>query len=185
MHRVKARPEPRTETSGLHLRAVTEGDHDDVVAGIGDLAVSRMLARVPHPYTRGDADAFFAYTRGVIARGAMLYVGIADRDRIVGALSIEGMPGQRVLGYWLARSHWGKGIMPRATAAVIGHAFNTLGIRVIRSGAFADNSRSLRVQEKLGFRRIGRRQMRSLARGVEVEHIDTVLTPALFREWLR
>jgi RimJ/RimL family protein N-acetyltransferase len=185
MRRVKARPEPRTKTSGLHLRGITEADHDDVVAGIGDLAVSWMLARVPHPYTQRDADAFFAYARGVIARGTMLYVGIADRDRIVGALSIEGIPGRPVLGYWLARSHWGNGIMPRATAAVIGHAFDTLGIRVVRSGAFTDNPRSLRVQEKLGFRRIGRRRMRSLARGTEVEHIDTVLTPALFRERLR
>ena len=51
----------------------------------------------------------------------------------------------------------------------------------VRSGVFFDNPASMRVQAKLGFREIGRRQVECLARGRKVEHIDTVLTRAVFR----
>lgn len=182
MNPVKARRKPPISVAGVGLRPVTAADRDDIVAGIGDPAVSRMLARVPHPYRPEDADAFFAYAGPAIAAGAMLYLAIEDRGRMVGAVSIEGMPHRAVLGYWLARSHWGRGIMTGAVAATLTHAFDDLGVGLVRSGVFIDNPRSLRVQQKLGFRRISRRRMLSLARGHEVEHIDTVLTPARFRE---
>ena len=39
-----------------------------------------------------------------------------------------------------------------------------------------DNPASLRVQTKLGFERIGTHMVRCLARGRDVEHIDTILT---------
>lgn len=182
MNPVKARRELRIGVAGVGLRPVTAADRDAIADGIGDRAVAWMLARVPHPYTPEDADTFFAYAGPAMASGAMLYLAIEDRGRMMGAVSIEGMPGRPLLGYWLARSHWGRGIMPGAVAATLAYAFDTLGIKLVRSGVFVDNARSLRVQEKLGFRRIGHHRVLSLARGHEVEHIDTVLTPARFRE---
>ena len=46
----------------------------------------------------------------------------------------------------------------------------------MRSGVFHDNPGSLNVQKKLGFVEIGRRRVHCLARGADIEHIDTLLT---------
>src|SRR3982751_2395640 len=51
---------PVIATARLLLRPLRASDVADMVAGAGDLAVSRMLARVPHPYTEDDAAAVIA-----------------------------------------------------------------------------------------------------------------------------
>ena len=81
-----------------------------------------------------------------------------------------------MLGFWFGRDHWGKGFATEAGWAVIAYGFDVLGLSLIRSGFFPDNPASGRVQAKLGFRRIKVGRRRSLARGVEVDHVDTVLT---------
>lgn len=95
------------------------------------------------------------------------------------------MPYLSELGYWFGRPFWGMGLATEAAAALLGYAFDILSLRLIRSGVFADNPASLRVQAKLGFRRVGASIKRSLARRAEVAHIDTVLTPGRFRQAVR
>lgn len=53
----------RIETARLLLRPVAEQDLDAIVAGINDFEVSKMLARVPYPYARRDAESFLAAIR--------------------------------------------------------------------------------------------------------------------------
>jgi RimJ/RimL family protein N-acetyltransferase len=185
MRPAKPQLRPTLRTARLLLRPIVAADLDDVVAGIGDFAVSRMLARVPHPYTRADADWFFDHSNAAIDAGTMLYLGIEHGGRIVGAASIEAIPASCELGYWLARPAWGNGFMTEAVGALVGYAFDSVGIPMIRSGYFSENEGSRRVQDKLGFTQIGVSTMQSLARGSEVAHIDTVLTPARFRETAR
>jgi RimJ/RimL family protein N-acetyltransferase len=167
-------PEPRIETPRLLLRPVEEADLDQIVAGIGDFAVSGMLARVPHPYHRADAESFLASIRETAGRNLALCI-VADGG-VVGGLGLTGLRNEREFGYWLARPSWGKGYATEAGLAFLGFLFAECGLDIIRSGVFHDNPASLRVQEKLGFVRIGTRAVRCLARGRDVEHIDTILT---------
>jgi RimJ/RimL family protein N-acetyltransferase len=181
MRRVNPRLEPVIETRRLRLRPLREADLDDIVAGIGDLAVSRMLARVPYPYARIDAENFLSKaTRNALA-GTSFFLIIEREGSFAGALGIGAMPYVSELGYWLARGHWGHGLMTEAADAVLAYGFDRLDLKLVRSGVFVDNPGSLRVQEKLGFQSVGRSMRRSLARGTAVEHIDTVLTRARFR----
>lgn len=55
------------------------------------------------------------------------------------------------LGYWLGKPFWGRGYMPEAAARLIRFAFEELGMRAIWCGYYDGNSKSKRVQEKLGF----------------------------------
>ena len=59
------------------------------------------------------------------------------------------------LGYGLERAWWGKGLMTAATRACIAYAFEELGLNRVEAHVLDDNERSLRVLEKLGFRREG------------------------------
>jgi RimJ/RimL family protein N-acetyltransferase len=181
MRRVNPRLEPVIETRRLRLRPLRVTDLDGIVAGIGDLAVSRMLARVPHPYTHVDAAEFLAKaTRNAVA-GTSFFLIVERKGALAGAVGIGAMPHLSELGYWLARNHWGLGLMTEAAGALLAYAFENLDLKLVRSGVFVDNPGSRRVQEKLGFQPVGRSVRRSLARGTTVAHIDTVLIRARFR----
>lgn len=55
------------------------------------------------------------------------------------------------LGYWLGKPLWGQGIMPEAAKELIRHGFENLHMKKIWCGYFDGNTKSKRVQEKLGF----------------------------------
>lgn len=161
-------------TERLVLRPVAEADLDAIVTWIGDFEVSKMLARVPYPYRRADAESFLAATRE--AAGRNIALTIADEGGVVGGLGLTGLRSEREFGYWLAKPAWGKGYATEAGRAFLAFLFEEAGLDIVRSGVFHDNPASLRVQGKLGFEKIGTHMVRCLARGRDIEHVDTILT---------
>ena len=61
-------------------------------------------------------------------------------------------------GYWVAESVAGQGIAPFALAAACDHAFLVLGLHRVEVNIRPENAASLRVVEKLGFRKEGLRR---------------------------
>jgi RimJ/RimL family protein N-acetyltransferase len=174
MFRATTPPDIHIETERLLLRSVATEDADAIVAGIGDLEVSRMLARVPHPYRRSDAFSFIAAVRA--ARGQDIALTVLADGTVIGGLGLTGVRTEREYGYWFAKTAWGKGYATEAGHGFLTWLFDEVGLDIVRSGAFHDNPASLNVQHKLGFQRIGTNMFRCLARGHDVEHIDTLLT---------
>lgn len=158
-------------TPRLTLRPPLEVDLDAVARGLDDYEVARWLGTVPHPYTRADASHWFDNmeqgegdrrwtihdARGFV--GAVVVRGRRPERRMDGAPT-----GDHILGYWLVRHAWGRGLMTEAVAAVLGEHFERSGADVIAS-AHARNAASLRIQEKMGFERIGTGEEHSLASG--------------------
>ncbi|CAN5226543.1 GNAT family N-acetyltransferase [soil metagenome] len=177
--------EPVIETPRLLLRPPRLRDLDDLVAGVGDLRVSRMLGRVPHPYTRADAENFLAAVKRNARSGKSLNLSIFRDGRLIGGIGTSALPAYCEFGYWLAYDAWGKGFATEAAGAVLAYGFDVLGLGLIRSGILAGNTASMRVQVKLGFRRIGISRRISLARDAMIDHIDTVLTRARFEALAR
>lgn len=173
-------PETVIDTPRLVLRPLREDDIDDLLPEIDDYAVASMLARVPFPYGRADALAYLDLVEK--NRGRDLALAIARDGRVIGGIGLTAIGPVNELGYWLGRRHWGEGLATEAAVAFLGHAFGPLGLDVVRSGVFLDNRASQRVQEKLGFLRVGSRPVHCLARGVEVAHIDTMLRRERFLE---
>lgn len=66
------------------------------------------------------------------------------------------------LGYDMAVSRWGQGIAGEAARAVIDYGFTTMKLHRIEAHTIADNDRSVRLLERLGFRREGTRREYSL-----------------------
>ena len=63
---------------------------------------------------------------------------------------VPALPGEPVVGYWVAQPYWGMGICTEALRLVIGYARNA-GLTSLVSGHFTDNPASGRVMEKCGF----------------------------------
>jgi [ribosomal protein S5]-alanine N-acetyltransferase len=61
------------------------------------------------------------------------------------------IPGEGVLGFYLARPYWGQGFATEAGSAFIRYGFAELGLQKIVTTVQAGNQASLRVLEKLNF----------------------------------
>lgn len=84
------------------------------------------------------------------------------------------------IGYWLAESHVGRGLMTRACRALVEHAFGTLLLNRVNIPAAVGNARSRAVPERLGFHQDG------LLRDAEwlYDHfVDHALYTLLRRDW--
>ena len=95
-------------------------------------------------------------------RGSSFVFMVAPRDepaKFIGKIALNGvMRGAMYgayLGYWMDVDHQGKGMVTEAIGAVLDFAFGAAGLHRIQAEIMPRNSRSLRVIEKLGFRREG------------------------------
>ena len=59
------------------------------------------------------------------------------------------------IGFILNREYWGQGLMRQALEAVIDFAFTTLDLHRIEADVDVDNTTSLGLLERLGFKREG------------------------------
>ena len=66
----------------------------------------------------------------------------------------EIIPGEAQIAYYLARPYWGRGLATEAARAFVAYGFKELGLQRIEAGMNTQNAASIRVVEKLGFRRI-------------------------------
>lgn len=80
-------------------------------------------------------------------------------DEVVGMLTVNGITWGSArwasVGYWVARSHAGRGVTPTAVALVCDHLLTNVGLHRIEIAIRPENAASLRVVEKLGFTEIG------------------------------
>lgn len=167
-------------TDRLILRPPKAEDVGFIARYLNDFEVSGNLASVPFPYGLADAQNWFlsrpAASPPEDGNFTIELRGMGYAGHIGFQAGAEGP----VLGYWLGRPFWGRGIMTEAARATIAWLFEASATTVIRSGVFHFNTASLAVQKKLGFTETGRSRLLCLARDAEVEHIDTQLTRAHF-----
>ncbi|BCP55621.1 N-acetyltransferase [Kaistia sp. 32K] len=170
-------PEKTIQTANVLLRPLRPGDGPAIVSGLSDYEVTRWLARVPYPYSLDEALRFLAWERAQRPVSAEQVYAI-DRGGMIGLISLRDAGPRPVLGYWLAREHWGNRYMSEAAAALVEDTFDDPDIIEIQSGVFEGNERSLAIQKRLGFEIIGRSIQHNLALGRDLAHIDTALTRA-------
>lgn len=167
-------------TKRLVLRPLRKGDAERVFVAFNNWEVVRRLAAPPWPYTIEDTRAFVARRTTFRSEPTEALYIIELANAVIGGIDCTPRwrrPGaEPILGYWLAQPFWGNGYMTEAARAFVEKLFASgVGDRIC-SGAFTDNLASLRVQEKLGFVRVGESLLFCNPRGAEFPHIDTVLT---------
>ncbi len=156
-------------TPRLLLRPGFPEDAPALAAAIADEAIVRNLAVVPWPYSLRDAEAFLASPRDPILPSMLIFERTATEPRLIGSCGLGRRPSGAVeMGYWIARSQWGRGFATEACSALIEIA-RALGLSALEASHFIDNPASARVLEKLGFESRGIIAPRmSCARGDEV-----------------
>ena len=141
-------------TKRLVLRAPIRGDVPDLVRLADNKAIADMLARLPHPYTRADAIGFIEI---IVQRPDERIYAITQNERLIGVIGFSFAEGKLPdLGYWLGEEYWGKGLMTEAARALVDAAHRTPHFERIGARALASNDGSIRVLEKVGFKRTGK-----------------------------
>jgi len=162
---------PIVETARLVLRRPDDGDVRSILALVGDWEVARRLARVPHPYTDDDARFFLDV---IVPREWVWAITYRKSKDLVGMVGLT--PGidrcVAELGYYVDRQHWGRGLATEAAAAVVRYGLDSIGLRTIMSGYFADNPASGRVLSKLGFVETARAERECLALGKSLPLVE-------------
>lgn len=147
---------------------------------------------VPDEAGRGYADAIRALRRDARIGLAYPFALLLDEQFAgqvtVGAIA-RGSANSAYLGYWIARSFAGRGIMPTALALVVDHCFDTARLHRVEANIRPENVASRRVVEKLGFRLEGTRERYIHISGLWRDHLSYALTVedvpgGLMQRWL-
>ncbi|TKT00129.1 GNAT family N-acetyltransferase [Streptomyces lasalocidi] len=152
----------------IALRAVHDSDLPVFFRQMNDPEALRMAAFTPKD--PADRDAFEARWVRIRASDAVTRTVLADGD-VVGSAAVYGSPGEREVTYWLDRAYWGRGIATSALRALLAEVTE----RPLYARTATDNTGSLRVLEKCGFRVTGRASGFAEARGGETEEFVLVL----------
>lgn len=91
--------------------------------------------------------------------GRALPFVITYDDEMVGQITVSGITWGSArwaqVGYWIAKSHAGRGITTMAVAMATDHSFEAVGLHRMEIAIRPENTASLRVAEKLAFDRVG------------------------------
>jgi RimJ/RimL family protein N-acetyltransferase len=171
------------ETERLLLRQWTLDDFEDLAAMLADPKVMAFLAIDGKPESRFGAWRALC---GLVGHWQLLGFGMfAVVERAtgtflgrVGPWHPEGWPDFEI-GWVLRSQYWGRGYATEAVNRCISHAFTDLSRAHLSSFIMPDNTRSIRVAERVGER---------LEREVTLPHLPdrTVLQYGLSRDdWKR
>lgn len=144
------------ETERLILRRWEETDAEDLYQYASDPDVGPIAGWPPHQSVKESLDVI----RHVLSGKEAYAVCLKENGKAIGAIELK-LKGRTdmtekedecELGYWLGKPFWGRGLMPEAAAEMLRHAFEDIGMRKVWCGYYDGNTKSKRVQEKLGFR---------------------------------
>jgi RimJ/RimL family protein N-acetyltransferase len=135
------------DDASVELREVTEADIEAFFAHQADPESSAMAA-VPSREHQSHVE----HWGRVLADPAIVKRTIVADGQAVGHVVRFDREGRALVGYWIARDHWGRGI---ATAA-LAEFLTLLDERPLFATAAAHNTVSQRVLEKAGFTEVSR-----------------------------
>ncbi|GGF65021.1 GNAT family N-acetyltransferase [Alteromonas lipolytica] len=135
----------------LTLRPFCESDIQPLTTILNQPDVVRYLStKIPYPYTTEDAKWW-------VAEGSQSGVvrAIEVDEQLVGCIGV--MPGEfeyersGEIGYWLAQSHWRRGITSQAIKLIVEEVFTTTQLERIFATVFSSNHPSKQLLLRCGF----------------------------------
>lgn len=131
-------------TPAVALRSVEDRDLEVFFVHQADPQAVEMAA-----FPARDEDQFAAHWAKVRADDALVARTIVADGMVAGNIGSWPDDGQQLLGYWVGREWWGRGVATQALALFV----DEVSIRPLYAHVAAHNVGSIRVLEKCGFRR--------------------------------
>lgn len=142
------------------LRIVREDDAAAIFAltDANRAHLRRWLPWVDNTRSVADTRAFALRSLEQLRNNDGFQTTVWHRGQLVGVVGFhyfDWTNKRTEIGYWLAESFQGRGIMTRACQALVDYAFRGLGLNRIEIRVAPDNARSQGIPRRLGFREEG------------------------------
>jgi len=157
--------------NGVEMRLVRESDVDavlDVVTSNYDHLRTFMEWAKPD-YSRADAAEWVSKATNRESDDKPLNFCIFRYDRMIGTVGFATFDRDAKvteIGYWIAADEQGKGIISRATEALLDIAFGKIGMNRVQIRCADQNLRSAAIPRKFGFTEEGRQRQHVIRDGV-------------------
>ena len=143
-------------TERLILRRWEDSDAEDLFRYASDPEVGPIAGWPPHQNIKKSRDVI----KYVFNAKEAYAICLKEDGRAIGAIELKlnghtdmtDRDDECEMGYWLGKPFWGRGIMPEAVREMLRHAFEDCGMHKVWIGYYEGNTKSKRVQEKVGFR---------------------------------
>jgi ribosomal-protein-serine acetyltransferase len=170
---------------GLEFRLYEEADAEELfsVVDANRAHIRRWMIWPEQIRTVEDERAFVRANRERFAKENGFNAGIWQAGRLVGGVGFHYVNREHrktEIGYWLAESAQGRGVMTRAVRAMVTHAFGHWKLHRVIVYAATENRRSRAVVERVGF------TLEGTAREAEWlgdRFVDLALYSMLEHEW--
>ncbi len=139
------------KTKRLILRPWEEGDAEDLYKYARNPEIGPPAGWQPHKSVLESLEII----KTVLSGREAYAICLKDDGKAIGAIELmfnRKTEAECELGYWLAKPFWGRGLVPEAGFEMLRRAFEDLGVNKIWCGYYDGNTKSKRVQEKLGFK---------------------------------
>jgi RimJ/RimL family protein N-acetyltransferase len=134
----------RSESSVL--RDVVEADVPIFFEHQRDPEATRMAA-----FPARDREAFTAHWEKILTNDEGTKKTVLFEGEVAGNILVFDRDGKRLVGYWIGREFWGKGLATRALAELLTEET----VRPLYAYVATSNLGSIRVLEKCGFTLVG------------------------------
>ena len=118
-----------------------------------------------------DREAFTAHWQGILANDELIKKTILFDGQVAGNIGIFDLGGKRLVGYWIGREFWGRGLATRALAELLTEET----ARPLYAYVATSNPGSIRVLEKCGFAFVSSKTEFNERIGEEIEEALYVL----------
>ena len=136
------RNQKEPSTVGVIIREVTESDLPIFFEHQRDPEANRMAA-----FAARDRDAFMAHWTKIMADESCVNRTVVVDGTVAGNVGSWEQSGLRLIGYWIGREFWGRGVATRALSAFV----DEVTTRPLYAYVATTNVASIRVLEKCGF----------------------------------
>ena len=177
-------PIPTLETERLLLRPFTLVDGGAMFALASDPEIARFVRFEAHR-SLAETHAFLELVLEHYQRGEPFAWAIVLREdgRLIGSCGFVSQSAERKsaeIGYWLGKSHWGKGYAVEAARAMVQFGFEQMSLDRVEAKCFLANRAGQRVIEKLGMKFEGADRSEI----IKGEYPELNLYSIARREWL-
>lgn len=146
----------------IALRKVREADLEVLFRHQADPEACRLAGFVSRPW-----PDFLEHWTKILADPATLARAVTLDGFVAGTVVSFAADGQQLVGYWIDRDCWGRGI---ATGALQQY-LHLVHIRPLHALVSIENQASIRVLEKCGFERVARQPNPGLAGGEDYLYV--------------
>lgn len=176
---------PQLETNKLLLRRIISGDANAFFKILSDPEVTEFYDEDAFVDISQASDQIAAWENGFKNKRCVRWGIIRKvKDDLMGSCGYYGFHSwnkRASIGYELARPYWHQGIMTEALSAIIDFGFSRLELNRIDAVVMPENTVSINMLERLGFRNEG--LLREYERWGSKGFVDLCMFAILRKDW--